>query len=227
MGLRPPDFLRTALILILMVCNWTPPVLAGQSLGLTDLLDGVEGKLERMDDMSADFLQIYDDPLNRTVEEEGHLYLRRPRMMRWEYRSPEEKLFVSDGRTVYLYLPVEQQVTRDSVNESFDDRIPLMFLLGRSDLQSEFTRISLLGTPPKVPGTQVLQMYPRRQSDVQEVTLEVDPRTFDIRRLQLSYRDGAISEFIFSRVETNIGLDRSMFDFVPPPDAELVEGIAQ
>ena len=201
----------------------------GQSLGLVTLLDGLEDKLERMNDLSADFLQIYEDPLNRTVQEEGHLYLRRPRMMRWEYRTPEEKLFVTDGETAYLYIPSEQQVNRDRVGNTFDDRIPIMFLLGRSDLESEFTSIGLnpAGIPPRVPGTEVLRMYPRRESDVDEVVLDVDPATFDIRRLRMTYVDDSVSEFVFDRIETNTGLDRSLFEFMPPAGAEVVDGIAQ
>jgi outer membrane lipoprotein-sorting protein len=70
-------------------------------------------------------------------------------------------------------------------------------------------------------------MVPRRESDVDAVLLEVSPTTFDIRRLQLTYGDGSISEFIFNRVETNVGLDRSLFDFVPPPGVQVIDGIGQ
>ena len=201
----------------------------GQSLGLVALLDGVEEKLEGMNDMSADFLQIHEDSLNETIEEGGHLYLRRPRMMRWEYRTPEEKLFVTDGETVYLYLPNEAQVNRDRAGESYDDRIPIMFLLGRSDLESEFTSIGLnpAGILPRVPGAAVLRMYPRRESDVNEVVLDVDPATFDIRRVRMTYVDDSVMEFVFDRIETNSGLDRSLFEFVPPAGTEVVDGIAQ
>jgi outer membrane lipoprotein carrier protein len=205
------------------------PGARAQSIGLVALLDGIQEKLEDMDDMSADFLQIHEDSLNETIQEEGHLYLRRPRMMRWEYRTPEEKLFVTDGETVYLYLPNEAQVKRDRAGDTYDDRIPIMFLLGRSDLESEFTSIALnpAGILPRVPGAAVLRMYPRRESDVNEVVLDVDPVTFDIRRVRMTYVDDSVMEFVFDRIETNSDLDRSLFEFVPPDGTEVVEGIAQ
>jgi outer membrane lipoprotein carrier protein len=150
-----------ALVLIVMALFLLSPSARGQSLGLVALLDGVQEKLERMNDMSADFFQIYEDSLNETIQEEGHLYLRRPRMMRWEYRTPEEKLFVTDGDTAYLYVPSQQQVNRDRAGDTYDDRIPIMFLLGRSDLESEFTSIELnpVGILPRVPGTAVLRWF--------------------------------------------------------------------
>ena len=104
-----------------------------------------------------------------------------------------------------------------------------MFLLGRSDLESEFTSIALnpAGIPPRVPGAAVLRMVPRRESDVDEVVLDVDPATFDIRRVRMTYADNSVMEFVFDRVETNGGLDRSLFEFLLPAGTEMVDGIAQ
>src|SRR5215831_8530026 len=115
---------------------------------LPTLIEGVERSFARMNDLSADFLQISKDVLNRTQEAAGHLYLKRERMARWEYTSPEEQFFVSNGKTVYFYVPAEKQVNRESVKDTFDDRIPLMFLLGRSNLRNEFTKFELLATKP-------------------------------------------------------------------------------
>lgn len=214
--------IRAFLLLILI----TPSVIERETQNLTSVLvNGVERKLERMRDLSADFIHIYEDPLNRTHHEEGHLYLRRPRMMRWEYHTPEEKLFVSDGESVHLYLPGSRQVNRESVDETFDDRIPLMFLLGRSELSKEFNRIDLLRDKPKIEGTRLLRMYPRRDSYVDHVLLEVNPLNFDIRRLRIVHKDGAASEFLFSEIESNIGLDDSLFDFEIPPGVQLIDGI--
>ena len=191
---------------------------------LRTLVDEVEARLENIRDLSAEFVQFQSDPLNRNTREEGHVYLRRPRMMRWEYRSPEEKLFVVNGDTMYTYVPADRQVSRDRVDESFDDRVPIMFLLGRSDLESEFAEIANL-LDVEVAGACGMMLIPRRESDVEAVVLEVDPETFDIRRLRLSSLDGSISEFVFDAVQTNRNLDEELFEFVPPPGIRVVEGL--
>jgi len=146
-------------------------------------------------------------------------------MMRWEYKKPEEKVFVSNGMFVYLYVPADRQVTREAVRESMDDRIPLMFLLGRENLTSEFTRIEELGTKPLVEGLHVLRMQPRRAGNVSEVILEVDPANFNIRRLVLTQSDGSRSEFIFMNIRQNNRLPASLFDFKIPPGVEVIEGM--
>jgi len=195
--------------------------------GLPTLIDGVERSFARMNDLSADFIQISKDVLNRTQQAAGHLYLKRERMARWEYTTPEEQFFVSDGKTVYFYVPADKQVNREAVKDTFDDRIPLMFLLGRSNLHKEFTKFELLATKPFLAGTKVVRMSPKRKTDLKELVMEVDPENFQIRRLILDHSDGSHSEFIFSNIRTNTGLKPSLFDFKVPPGVQVVEGIGQ
>src|SRR3989442_12483322 len=110
-----------------------PPALsatAQQEKGLSDLVEGVERSFAHMKDLAADFIQIFEDPLNRKRQESGHLYLMRPRMMRWEYKSPEEKLFVSDGKTVYFYVPADRQRHNVDLNKIFIELILVKMLLG-------------------------------------------------------------------------------------------------
>jgi outer membrane lipoprotein carrier protein len=203
------------------------PAPAPQAPLLSDLVDGVARSFARMNDLSSDFIQIFQDSLNRKQQESGHLYLKRPRMMRWEYKSPEDKLFISDGKTVYFYVPADRQVNKEAVKSSFDDRVPLMFLLGQSNLRDEFTRFELLDTKPFFEGMKVVRMYPKRKTDLQEVLMEVDPATYLIRRLVLAHSDGSRSEFIFSSMRTNTGLRASMFDFAIPQGVEVIQGLGQ
>ena len=202
-------------------------ILQVPAASLDSLVGGVERSFATMKDFSADFVQIFQDPLNQKQQESGHLYLMRPRMMRWEYKIPEEKLFVSDSKSVYLYVPGDRQVSKEAVKDTFDDRMPLMFLLGRSNLRNEFTRFELLNTRPFLEGTKVLRMYPRRKTDLSEVIMEVDPANYQVRRLVLGHSDGSRSEFIFSNIRTNTGLRASLFDFKVPAGVDVVDGIAQ
>ena len=192
-----------------------------------DLIQGVDRSFARMNDYSADFVQISKDALNRKQESAGHLYLKRGRMARWEYTAPEEQLFVSNGKTVYFYVPADKQVNREAVKDTFDDRMPLMFLLGRSNLRNEFKQFEFLPTNSALKGTKVVRMTPKRKTDLKELIMEVDPQNFQIRRLVLEHNDGARSEFVFMNIRTNTGLKASLFDFRVPPGVQVVEGFGQ
>ena len=191
------------------------------------LLDGVQRSFAQMNDFSADFVQKDQNPLNRNRQASGHLYLMKPRKMRWEYKTPEDELFVSDGKTVYFYVPADHQVNKEAVKESFDERIPLMFLLGRSNLSGEFTQFELLNTQPFLQGTKVIRMYPKRKTDIKDVIMEVDPANYQIRRLLLDHTDGSHLEFTFTNIRTNTGLKSDFFDFKVPVGVQVVQGIGQ
>ena len=54
--------------------------------------------------------------------------------MRWEYESPEQKLFLVDGTNVWFYVPADRTVSRAKMKESSDWRTPIALLVGKADL---------------------------------------------------------------------------------------------
>jgi chaperone LolA len=204
---------------------WTVLVLP-QAKDLNSLLDRVEATFARMTDFSADFEQITTNELNRRDSEAGHVYLKRDRMMRWEYKVPRgEKVFVSNGKTVYFYVSADKVVYTDPVKEVFDDRMPLVFLLGRSNLKDEFKEFRELNEKPMVPGDRVIVMTPKKKSDLEQVKIEVDPLGFNIRRLVLRRSDGTGTEFIFSNIDTKTKRDAKFFQFQIPSGVQVEDGI--
>lgn len=201
-----------------------PQATPQQSQSLVSIVDGVERTFAHMSDLSADFVEISQVLLNQKLQSTGHLYLKRARMMRWDYESPEKYEYVSDGKTLYSYVPADRQVVKQQVRSTVDDRIPLMFLLGQANLTDEFTRFETLPDKPFLAGTKVIRMYPKRKSDLQELIMEVDPNNYQIRRLILRHSDGMRSEFIFTNIRTNKGLPDSLFHFQAPPGIPIVEG---
>jgi len=191
---------------------------------LNTIVDGVERTFARMKDFSADFVQIEQNSLNQRVVASGHLYMARPRKTRWEYKTPDE-LFVSDGKTLYMYIPADRVVRTGNVKDTVDDRIPLMFLVGQTNLRGEFEKFSLLSQKPEVEGTVVIQMYPKRKTELTQLMMEVDPKTFLIRRLVMKHSDGLTRDFQFSNIKPNTGLDESLFKFKAPAGVRVLEGI--
>ena len=74
-----------------------------------DLAQALQQKYDGIKDFSADFVHSYQGGvLRKQITERGHLLVKKPGKMRWEYTSPEEKLFVSDGVKMYSYHPARQ-----------------------------------------------------------------------------------------------------------------------
>jgi outer membrane lipoprotein carrier protein len=157
--------------------------------------------------------------------ESGTLWLKKPRKMRWEYRSPKEKLFISDGEVVWFYLPSERQLRKTSLKKLDDLRSPLAFLLGKTKLESELRGLSkAIDQSPQVAGDIVLRGVPQAgMGQVNEVLLEITP-SHQIVRIVLVDADEATTEFRFAGWKENLELSDGQFKFTPPPGVETVEG---
>jgi outer membrane lipoprotein carrier protein len=197
---------------------------APQSSELDQLVGALQAKYARLGSLAADFTQIYNAPGERTRRESGRLLLKKPGRMRWDYMSPEEKLYVSDGKVIYEYVPAERLVTRARVKESNDLRAPFMFLLGRGNLRRDFKRIEFASESPVRAGNRVLRLIPKRDAGFRELLIEVEPQTLTIARLAFVNPAGARSDFLFSNVRENAPAGDAQFSFRPPAGVEVREG---
>jgi outer membrane lipoprotein carrier protein len=193
---------------------------------LSALIDGVDKVFASMKDFQSSFIQISKNPLNQSQRDEGLLYLTRDKKMRVNYQKPEEKYFVSNGKTLYTYVPANRQVTQIPVKDSMVEQFPFMFLIGRSGLRKEFNKIDLKkDVKPIFEGDQVLWLTPNRKSqDIERIEIEVSPRTNLIDRMTILYTDKSSTDFAFIDIETNRNIPASTFEFTPPPGIRVIQG---
>jgi outer membrane lipoprotein carrier protein len=115
-------------------------VIAAMPADLSSTLREVEKRYNSARTLQVEFKETHTAPSRPRTTESGTLYLRKPGRMRWEYSDPPGKLFLSDGKNVYLYTPRNNRVEKMKMKESEDLRAPLAFLLGRLDFEKEFSR---------------------------------------------------------------------------------------
>ena len=195
--------------------------------GKTDvktLSAAVDAHYNRLRSLEAQFTETYrGSGMDRT--ESGTLWLKKPGKMRWEYRSPKEKLFVSNGKDAWFYVPDDRQARRESAKKLEDIRSPLAFLLGKTKLEKELRGLSAApDITPLESGNVVLRGVPVAFADqISEIVLEVAP-DFRIVRLVIEGVDGTSTEYRFSDQKEDVAVADNRFDFRVPPGTEVVEG---
>jgi len=197
---------------------------SGAALSLNQIVDGIDARYRGLRTLRAEFTQTYTWSGAPRVES-GSASFARGGLMRWTYTDPKDKLVVSDGKTLWLYIPEDRQVTRSTVKSSEDPRVPFPFLLERFDLHKVFSKIQFDDQALKAePGDRVLRGSPRRglREEYSEVLMEVTPQ-FDILRLVVFYPDHSVMEFKFDHWERNVGLRPGTFQFVPPAGSEVID----
>jgi outer membrane lipoprotein carrier protein len=205
---------------------------AASSPDVHAIAQAVDERYNHLRSMQADFTEIYRGAgMERT--ESGTLWLKKPGKMRWQYRSPREKLFLSDGKDAWFYIPGERQVRRTAVKKLDDLRSPLAFLLGKTKLEKELQGLALVRDPVRDPapdiaplaaGDVVLRGVPKSLAErVSQVLLEITPEHW-ISKILIEEVDGSITEYRFTNQKENVPVPDQQFQFAVPDGVEVIDG---
>ena len=189
------------------------------------LAAAVDAHYNHLRSLETEFTEVYrGSGIERT--ESGTLWLKKPGKMRWEYRSPREKLFVSNGKDAWFYVPEDRQARRTAAKKLEDARSPLAFLLGKTKLEKELRGLSLApDISPIQAGNVVLRGVPQGLGDeVGEILVEITP-DHRIARVVIQGVDGAATEYRFDGMKENVAVPDGRFEFEPPAGTETVEGL--
>jgi len=193
-------------------------------VGVDRFVEQLQDSYRQTHTLRSDFTQTYNS-LGRARTESGVVYFARGGKMRWDYRQPEQKLFLSDGEQLLLYLPSENQMTRSRVKASDDARVPFRLLLSHLDLHKVFGEIKFddKGLRPQN-SDRVLIGLPKRnaEDDFREVLMEITP-TFDIRQILVRYPDQSSMGFTFDHTLRDVPLNAALFSFTPPAGTEVID----
>ena len=88
----------------------------------------------------------------------GHALFKRPGMMRWEYQHPDKQQIITDGQTLWIYLPDDDQVTIGKFPAFFGDGKGAAFLSDISLIRKKF--IVSIGDSGSE-DTHLLKLWPR------------------------------------------------------------------
>jgi outer membrane lipoprotein carrier protein len=214
---------------------------SGQTLQQNPVSDSAKSYARLLQDhyrrprtLQAVFLERFSEGQKQSRVESGTVYFRRPGQMRWEYDSPEKKLFLVDGKTTWFYVPYDHTVTKAPVKESSDWRTPLALLTGKADLSRLCSKIDLVnqltgqkGTPS---GHAILRCLPKESKNLSdgneytEVLLEMDTTSGELARIEIRQPGGIELEYRFGNWQSDIALAAYLFRFQVPAGVAIVDG---
>lgn len=193
------------------------PLMASDT-GLKPILKAVENRYNHARTLQVQFTETYRGQGRPRQDEAGQLTLRKPGRMRWDYATPPGKLFLSDGKNVYLYTPESRRVERMLLTETDDLRAPLAFLLGKLDFDREFRDIQMSSEA----GNYVINSNAKSDKlPYDRVEMWITP-TYEIRKLVVNGRDSSVLTYRFDGEKLNPTVDDRLFKFQMPAGATLV-----
>ena len=210
---------------LLCTCTLAGGTTAGQPPSappIDELVARLQAHYDRLADFSADFEHRYaGGVLQATDIERGTVHVRKPGEWRFDYVSPEPKLFVCDGTTIYSYFPSDRQVVVSPLTPATGASTPASFLAGEGDLQRDFAARYAARQAPN--GTRSIELTPlRSDADYESLLLTVDEATMDILEMASTDFQGGVSTYVFSNIKRDQGLSDTLFVFNAPEGVEII-----
>lgn len=181
----------------------------------TELAAALQRKYDGIKDFSADFAHAYEGGvLKKKITERGHLVVKKPGKMRWDYKGkgiPIVSSYLTDGTNAWLVEYNNHQYGKKKLSET-TDTVALTFLSGRGDLRKDFTpeidhtskyggkSDYVLKLTPKTPSTQFKTLF-----------LVVDPGNFRVKQSIVLEGNGNVNHFMFYEPDFSKDLPDSLF----------------
>ncbi len=219
--MKTVHYLTTALVCL---CLLFGPILSHSSAesGDTDtLLKAIENRFTGKA-FSAGFVQVTTDKaMGISDEAEGTLHVKYPGKMRWVYDYPQRHFFITDGETVWIYKPDDNQVIVGRATEILGDSKGATFL---SDIGLIRERFTVSMEPPPSSSMDRLKLIPKQATaDITSVFLTVSKASGDVVEVTTTNAYDSETTIVFKDFQFKEGMSEDLFHLSIPEGADVLQ----
>ncbi len=184
-------------------------------------LDAVQKNYEKVLTYEADFIQkSYIKMMDKTQDVKGTVSIKKPGKMKWSYGAPDTQILISNGSTLWLYVPEEEQATKVPIESIYSSNTPALFLAGKGKLTQSFNveSVNLDNDPISI------TLIPK--ADDQALTrlqLFANKKNYQITGSTVYDKLGNKTEIRFSNIKTNREIPEKTFQFQAPANVEVLD----
>jgi outer membrane lipoprotein carrier protein len=215
------------LLLVLSLLIWGGPAQAADvdTLSPAEIARNLQESYNRILSLQASFTQeTYTRLSSRKRTGSGSLVLVKPGLMRWDYKTPEEQIFICDGERLLMYFAKEKQLFTSSAKQYLESDIMYSFFAGTADIVKDFDVREQSETEQDIDdSTYQIKLVPRTvHPQIEEITVWVDRASYLLRRLKVMDTFGSVTDLFFADIIENKQIDKSRFSFQPPEGTEII-----
>jgi outer membrane lipoprotein carrier protein len=188
------------------------------------ILGEIQNRYQKTNDLEASFVQENIGKVMKQPQKgEGKVYFKKKGMMRWDYRSPNQKI-ISNGITLWYYQPDENQVLVYDLSKVGQGKTPWAFLAGEGDLSRDFNLVHSDESTAQKEDYFILELTPKEPYPaLARLVLTVDKKAYIVVQADVFDELGNVTRTRFSDIKTNVALSNSLFNFTIPPGTEVLK----
>ena len=184
-------------------------------------LDAIQQKYEKVSTFEANFTQeSYVKMMNQTQSVKGTVKIKKPGKMKWVYGAPDTQTLISDGKTLWLYVPEEEQATKVPVESIYSSNTPALFLAGKGKLTRSFNVESVNEENKNI----LVTLVPKNEDQsLARLVLYANKKNYQITGSTVYDKLGNKTEIKFSRARINREIPEEQFQLKTPPGVEILD----
>ncbi|MDY6904465.1 MAG: outer membrane lipoprotein carrier protein LolA [Thermodesulfobacteriota bacterium] len=194
---------------------------ANASETIETIMQKVEARYD-CESLSADFTQT---SIFAQMDIEDNAYgkamFKYPDKIRWEYETPYPQSIISDGDSLWIYKPEENQVIVGKAEALMGQGKGASFLADIFSIRENF--VTTMADTVEKEGCYVLRLEPKEEiHQLTLVYLFVSRETYLIREVETVNTFDEVTRIAFEDIKLNAAIDDAQFTFDIPIDADIV-----
>ena len=183
--------------------------------------DAIQSQYEKILTFEADFTQrSYIKMMIQTQDVKGRVQIKKPGKMRWVYGAPDTQILISNEKTLWLYVPDEEQATKVPVERIYSSTTPALFLAGRGKLTHAFDVESVSQEDKNI----LVSLVPKSaEQGLARLVLQADKKNYQITGSTVYDKLGNKTEIRFNRIQVNHEISEEQFQLKTPPGVEILD----
>lgn len=202
--------------LLLLTSHFLLPASASAA-PVDETVASLQKQFAAIKDIKGKFVQkSYIKDLEDTQEYSGAFFIKKPSKMMWEYAAPRDEKVVINDMNTWIYKKSQNQVIKSKFTKETYSQVPIALLASLDNIRDDFDIT--------MPEKNALQLVPRRKIGfIKTVVLELVSADMPVKMFTIFDTYGNIIMIDLKNVQTNPGLNDTIFNFQVPQGAEVYD----
>ena len=208
-----------------------PALVTAQEMDSLEIAQKLQSTYEKALNLVADFKQTTAMKFSSRVRQgSGTMIFRKPGRMRWDYRSPDYQVLISDGETISMYFEKSNQMIVSNAREYLQSDVTYSFFAGTGDILKDFD----VSEPDLVTDSKdnsfLIKLTPKSSHPhVSSIHAWISHDSFLIKHLQIVDHFETVTDLFFFNILINADhygsreIKEDLFLFIPPADTEIIK----
>jgi outer membrane lipoprotein carrier protein len=188
--------------------------------GMDTILDGIEKRYSGRGFSASFFQESMLKAMQISDTAEGSLIVKRPDKMRWEYTLPDKQTIITDGKSLWIYRPEDNQVMVGEAPDFFGQGKGAGFL---SDIKQIRKSFNIQKIPAENKNYHRLELTPNKpRGDLSKIILSIGKTDFQVDQVTTFNTYGDETIIVLNNYQFDLNPDDGLFKLEIPEGVDVV-----